>query len=153
MLNVALRRRSVGGGGCSQQVYEVSLADYGNAINTCDGIGDSWYNDCGASFPTFTWTDTEACTPSSVTVSYTKGISCNGGTFPVLLNGASVTTWSQTGTQCFCTPVKTPDSTVITDLASYNDGGSNTVTFEGSSCFGFSLIAGTNLYAIVTVDY
>jgi hypothetical protein len=143
---------AVGAASCAQQVFEVSLADYGNSGSDCSD-GTNRYNGCGNyDHPSFTWTDAAGCAPSAVTVEYNQGVSCSSGIFNVLLNGAAVATWNQIDS-CTCTPTITPGVTSITSLSGYDANGANTVTFEGYSCNGFSQIVGTSIYAIVTVDY
>jgi len=137
-------------------VYNVPLSDYGNSGSECSGTGLHRYNGCGVGdHPSFTWVDTaasSACEVSSVLVEYTHGSSCTDGTFPVKLNGANVTTWTKID-DCTCTPaLLTPGSTSFAPGASYNIGASNTVTFEGTSCNGFSPVSGST-YAVITVQY
>ncbi len=143
--------------GCPTKVYDIALGDYGNSGSSCDGAGIHRYNGCGTGVhPYFTWVDTASagCTATNVSVEYVEGVGCTAGTFNVLLNGTNQTNWTRTD-DCICTPASlTPGtSSFAPSIGLYTIGGSNTVTFEGTSCNGFSPLTGSSNYARITVVY
>jgi hypothetical protein len=134
------------------QVYNIGSGGLVNTPNNCGG--GSLYNDCGATAPGFSWSDSGSGTVTGLTVQVGIGVDCNGSgvSHTVTLNGNNVGTFTPAGNWCSCGFI---NNVVTLNLSTtgYNVGGTNTLNISsGNTCFGF--INGTSLganYAVVTV--
>ncbi len=133
------------------------LADLDNQGSSCSSTTyDAVYNGCSGDWG-FSWTDTAAVAPSSVTVELYHGIMCGSSTSKSPeLNGVTAGSFSLTGGNCNCNPSESVNTWVLTDISGYSVGGTNVFSIDdGGSCEGLSINSswGAGVYARVTVEY
>jgi len=140
--------------------YLIPVGQLINQGESCDRERVHKYNGCSGNYG-FYWADDGGARPRSITVEYNHGINCGTGTRTAFLNGTSIGT-ATVGDVYNCDCEVAAGTWVreytYTAMSSYRPGARNEFTMSSTSCEGFSPNAawrddGTNIYAIVTVNY
>ena len=136
------------------QVYLIPQSQLVNCGSSCGP--DSYYNGCGVSQPSFTWTDVipSGATISAVTIDFNIGVECSPGLRTTGLNGFVEPSVTTTINWCSCSGSGEPYFTISAAPADYVIGATNTFALTNpTSCLGYALDATLGAYARVTVEY